>query len=116
LLDLGGHYLLPILGLLVALVPRNPKDVYEHPLGQPVPADEGSCDEPALVGKHEVARPFDADVALGDEALDPLGHRRGGESEALADARLDDALALLLELEDGLEVLLGGGIEVAKLA
>ena len=71
--------------------------------------------EAALVGEHEVARPLDADVALGDEALDALGHRCGGEPETLADARLDDALALLLELEDCLQVLLGCGIQVAKI-
>ena len=58
--------------------------------------------------------PFDGDVAVGDEFLDPLGHRGSGQAQAFADPGLEDPLALLAQLEDGLEVFLGGRIQLVE--
>ena len=50
------------------------------------------------------------DEAVVVEPLDHLRHRRAAHPEALGDAGLDDVDVVLPQLEDGLAVLLGGGV------
>ena len=48
LLDVGRDRVLPAVGLLVDLLPLEPDDVDEQPLGEPVAADDGDGDLAAL--------------------------------------------------------------------
>ena len=95
-------------------MPGDPEDVDEHALGQPMPSHQRLGHARARCRQRDVAV-LDRHVPVGDQSLDALGDGGRGESEALADAGLDDPLALLLELVDRFEVLLGGGVQIAKI-
>ena len=57
----------------------------------------------------------DGHEALALEALDHLRHGRARHHEPIGDAGLDHVDVVLAELEDGLAVLLEGGVELRGL-
>ena len=108
LLDVGRDRVLPAVGLAVDLLPLEADDVDEEALGEPVAAHDGRGEVAALLGEPQAAVVHELGVATADEAVDLLRDRRGGDLQPLDEPGPDGGDALLLELEDRLEVLLGG--------
>ena len=108
LLDVGRDGVLPAVGLLVDLLPLEPDDVDEEPLGEAVAPHDRGRHLAALVGEAEAAVVEQLGVAVVDEAVHRLRHRGRREPEPLHQPGPDRDDALLLDLEDGFEVLLGG--------
>ena len=109
-LDLVGDDVLPAARLEVGLLPRQPDDVGQQPLGQAVLAHHALGDRPALRGERQRPAP-DLDVALVAQPLDHLGDGGRGVVESFGQAGLDDDHALLAQLVNGLEVLLQRRVE-----
>ena len=113
-LDRLGDDVLPLAGLLVGVRPRQVEDVGEEPLGEAVAAHH-PLGEAEPVGAERDGVVVDGDQALVREALDHLRHRRARHHEAVGDAGLDDLDVVLVELVDGLAVLLERGVELRGL-
>jgi len=108
-LDGLGDDVLPLAGLDVRVGPRQVEDVGEEALGESVAAHDPFGEAGAVGGEPDGA--VDADQALRLHAADHLRHRGAGDLEAVRDAGLDDVDRILVELEDGLAVLLEGRVE-----
>jgi hypothetical protein len=72
-LDRLGDDVLPLAGLDVRVGPREPEDVGEQALGQPVAADDPLGQVEAVVGEVDGGA-VEGDEALGLHPLDHLGH------------------------------------------
>ena len=99
--------MLPAVGLLVHLLPFEADDVDEQALGEAVATDDRGGDLTPLVGEAEAAVVEQLGVAVVDQAVDGLGDRRRRQTEPLDQPGPDRHRALLLDLEDGFEILLG---------
>ena len=109
-LEVVADGVLEAAGLLVHLRPRHLEHVDEQHLGEAVaPQHRGGVGPPGL-GQVEHPVLVEADVALALEPLDGLAHGGGRHTEPLHDAGAHRDDAGLLELQDGLEVLLDRGV------
>ena len=104
----GRHRVLEPLRLLVHLVPRDPEDVGEKALDQPVAADDALGVLAPVVGEGEHLVGSARDVAVALEPADHLVHGRRGELHGARDVGPRHGQAGLLEPEDRLQVLLFG--------
>ena len=102
------HRVLEPLGLLVDLVPRDPEDVGEEALDQPVAADDALGVLAPVVGEGERLVGGPGDVAVALEPADHLVDRRRGQLHGARHVGARHRQTGLLEPEDGLEVLLLG--------
>jgi hypothetical protein len=109
-----GDDVLPLAGLDVGVGPRQPEDVGEQALGQPVAADN-LLGQPPAVGREVDGRAVDRHEALDLHALDHLGHRRPGDVQPLGDPCLDDVDVVFLQLPDRLAILLERGVKLGSL-
>jgi EmrB/QacA subfamily drug resistance transporter len=102
------HRVLQALGLFVDLVPRDPEDVGQEALDQPVAADDALG--VLLPGGREGDRLVVAarDVAVAFEPADHLVHRGRGQLHRAGDVGPRHAQPRLVQPEEGLEVLLLG--------
>jgi len=107
LLDVGRDGVLPAVGLAVHLLPLEADHVEQQPLGQTVSAHHARRELPALLRERDAAIGAQVQEAVLLEATDGLGDCCRGEPESLDEARPQRGDALLLEIEDLLEVLLG---------
>ena len=85
LLEDGRHRVLQALGLLVHLVPRDPEDVGEEALDQPVAAHDALGVLAARVGEVDRLVGGAGDVAVALEPADHLVHGRRGELHGARD-------------------------------
>ena len=108
--DLVRDDVLPAVGFLVHLVPGETDDVGEEPFCEPVLADDAGGELLARSGKRQ--RPsLDFHVTVFTKAVDHLRDRGGGVADPFGQASLDDVATFLLEIEDGLQVLLDWGMQ-----
>ena len=105
--------MLPAAGLGVHELPRQPDDVGEQPLGEPVLAHHAHGEPVALVGELEVAVTLDREQPVALHPRDRLADRRAALVQPLGDPGPQRHDALLLQLVDGPEVHLGGVDQVA---
>ena len=112
LLDLGRDRVLPAVGLLVGLLPLEPDHVDQEALGEAVPAHDRHRELAALLGEAEGAVAEELGVALLDQTVHLLRDRGRREPEPLDEPGADRDDAFLLDLEDRLEVLLGGVVHL----
>ena len=92
-------------GLEVGVGPGQAQDVGQEPLGQAVAAHDTLGQRRARSAVRRIVR-AERDQAFGLHAADHLRHRGPGDAEPLGDPRLDDVDVVLVQLEDGLAVLL----------
>src|SRR5690606_39429389 len=92
---------------------REPEDVGEEPLGEPVAAHDPLGDLEPRVGQADRGA-LDRDQTLLFEATDHLRHGRARDLDALRDPGLDDLDVVLVQLPDGLAVLLEGRVELPR--
>jgi hypothetical protein len=107
-LDLLAHDVLPPAGLVVHVGPVESDHVGEQALGEAVLAQHVHGLAAAVGGQFEVAVALHDDEAVALHAADGLRHRGAGVTESLGDARPQGHDVLLLEVQDGAEVHLGG--------
>jgi hypothetical protein len=106
-LDVLGHHVLPAAGLLVHQLEVEPDDIGEQPLDQPVLAHHPCRGQPSLGRELEVAVALDREQAVALHPRHCLADRRSALGQALGDPGTQRRDALLLQLEDRLEVHLG---------
>ena len=85
-LDPLGHDVLPAAGLVVDVLPLEPDDVDEQPLGEPVLAHDAGGEQAAVVGQLEVAVAGQAQQAVALHAGHRLRDGRAGVAQPLGDA------------------------------
>ena len=90
------------------LRPLHTDHVEEEALGQAMLAQDLGRVGSASVSQLEAAIPHDVQQPVALHACDRLRDRRAGVPQAVDDARTQGGDPVLLELEDGLEVHLGG--------
>ena len=106
LLHLRRHRVLDPLGLLVRLPPLVAEEVDEHPLGEPMPADDVSREVAAATGKMHFFMTVERDEPFALEAVEHFRNGRRGHSHEARQAGADDGATLIGERVDGLEILL----------
>ena len=99
--------MLPAVGLPVHLLPLEADHVDEEPLGEPVPAHDRGRERTSGVGEAKRAVVEQLGVALLDQPADLLRHRGRRQAQPFHEPCPDRGDALLLDLEDRLQVLLG---------
>ena len=98
----------PAARLVVHLRPVHPDHVEEEALCQAVLAQHLGRMRPTRLGQLEATIAHHVQQAVTLHARDRLRNRRAGVPQAVDDARTQGGDPVLLELEDGLEVHLGG--------
>ncbi len=103
-----AHDVLPPARLLMDVGVVQADHVHQEALGQPVLAHDGRGQPASLVGELQMAVALDGQQPVPLHPGDGLAHRGAALAQPLGDPRAQRGDPLLLQLEDGAEVHLGG--------
>jgi hypothetical protein len=113
-LDLVRHDVFPAAGLFVHEMPRQPDDVNEQPLSEPMLAKNALRDRPTFLRQRDVPS-TPTDISVRAETIQHFGDRGSGLAQTFGDPRLEDRRSLLDQGLYRLEVLLNGRMVLDRL-